>query len=167
MERAKAFRFLRITASAVCLLLCGLFVVLWVRSYFYGGDYLYWNIVKHRSVVIGSTHGWFVAYTELFRIDPSRGFRFGLVDEGSRGSFYLAIGWTDVVPLLSSFSYSPIRAAGFHALVISHWLLVLVTGTLAAVFGICRPYRLSFSLRTMFIATTLIAVLLGLIVLAK
>jgi hypothetical protein len=44
-----------------------------------------------------------------------------------------------------------------------YWLLVILTGTFAAAIGNRRPYRLNFSLRTLLIATTLIAVVLGLV----
>jgi hypothetical protein len=49
-------------------------------------------------------------------------------------------------------------------ILLPHWLTVLVTGAFAAAFGIRRPFR--FGLRTMLIATTFVAMLLGLIAVA-
>ena len=46
-----------------------------------------------------------------------------------------------------------------------HWLPILVTGAFAAVLGVRKPYR--FSLRTLLLATTLVAVVLGLVVAMK
>src|SRR5687768_8626670 len=42
-----------------------------------------------------------------------------------------------------------------------HWFPILISGMLAAGHGLRRPYR--FSLRTLLIATTVIAVVLGLV----
>jgi hypothetical protein len=47
----------------------------------------------------------------------------------------------------------------FH---LPYWLLVLMSGVPAIALGVRRPYRLNFSLRTMLIATALVAVVLGL-----
>jgi hypothetical protein len=151
-------RYLRIAFSATCLIACVLLIVLWVRSYS-SEDYLYWNIVGHRTVLVGSTHGRLVAYTALFESKP--GARFRLLD---KVGIALATRWTEVERLLSCDSYSPILAANYRALVVSHWIMVLVTGTLAAMLGLRRPYRLRFSLRTLLIAMTLVAVVLGLAV---
>jgi hypothetical protein len=57
----------------------------------------------------------------------------------------------------------PMVGTDYYHLVTSHWLAVLV-GTVGAVFGIRRPYEIRFSLRTLLIAMTAIAVVLGLVV---
>jgi hypothetical protein len=51
-------------------------------------------------------------------------------------------------------------------LFLPHWLLVLLTGASSVFVGMRRPYRFNFSLRTLLIATTLVAVILGLVVYA-
>jgi hypothetical protein len=60
-------KYLRIAVTVLSLTACVLLIALWVRSY-YGGDYLYWNFAYHRSVLVGSTHGRLVIYTDAFRI---------------------------------------------------------------------------------------------------
>ncbi len=62
------------------------------------------------------------------------------------------------VPPTLKFKRTPVNSI----LYMRFWIPVLATGLLAAVLGIRRPYR--FSLRTLLIAMTLIAVLLGLVV---
>jgi hypothetical protein len=44
------------------------------------------------------------------------------------------------------------------------WCPALVAGIAAASLGVRRSYQISFSLRTLLIATTLIAIVLGLVV---
>jgi hypothetical protein len=50
-----------------------------------------------------------------------------------------------------------------HHIVFSHWLVTLIVVMVGAL-GIRRPGQVRFSLRTLLIATTLVAVVLGLIV---
>jgi hypothetical protein len=56
-----------------------------------------------------------------------------------------------------------VRSFGNWEVTVQHWLVILVMGVVAVVPWI-RQLRLRFSLRTMLIATTLVAVVLGLIV---
>ena len=153
------FRKLRIAFSATCGIACVLLIVLWVRSYRWA-DCMYWNIVGHRSALVASTHGRLVAYTDLFEIDPWKA-RFRLLARDE-------IGMSVVYPLASgipSRSLGGMPGANSHYVVFSHWLIVVVTGT-AGIFGIRRHYQFRFSLRTLLIATTLVAVVLGIIVYA-
>jgi hypothetical protein len=56
--------------------------------------------------------------------------------------------------------FAVVRATPFGFFVIvPHWFLVLLTGALAALPWIKRPYRFSF--RTLLIAMTVLAVFLG------
>jgi hypothetical protein len=44
---------------------------------------------------------------------------------------------------------------------VPHWFVIVLAGALAAVFGIRRPHRLRFSLRTLLVAVTAVALMLG------
>ena len=147
-------RKLRIAFSVVCGTVCLLLIVLWVRSYS-EGDYFYWNFFRVRSVVIGSTQGRVMGHSDRFTIGrPGVGSRF--IDNDN---FYIAF----AAPLfgkqpLNIQSRSPIICA-FRTVGVSHWLLVAISASLAVL-----PWlRWRFSLRTLLIATTLVAVVLGLV----
>ena len=60
---------------------------------------------------------------------------------------------------VSSFAFETYKGSGFH-LIVPHWFLVLTTGAIAGL----PLVRWRFSLRTLLIATTLVAMVLGLIV---
>jgi hypothetical protein len=160
MDRPRLLRMLRISFSAGCGIVCLLLVVLWVRSYAQG-DYLYWNFFRVRSVVIGSTHGRVMGYSDRFTIGRPGVGRFRFLD---RDSFFFAFG-----PPFSgkqSINYpsrSPI-IYGFRTFGVSHWLLVLISATLAVVPWLKRSWR--FSLRTLLIITTFAALLLRAVVFA-
>src|SRR5262245_33385774 len=121
MDCPNLIRGLRIAWSVCWGILCVLLVVLWVRSY-NQGNYLYWNIVHHRSVIIGSTNGRLLLHTQLFEIGPNNPHRLRQI---SRDSFYMAIRWIGI-------GESPIRliSSGFQ-LDFPFWLLVLTSGSCA------------------------------------
>jgi hypothetical protein len=149
------FRKLRIAWLVMWGVATVLLIVLWMRSYRHE-DYFYWHIAPSRTLLIGSTRGRLGGDMAHFEVARSR-FRFL---EKWEVDMVLELGWTEVAPLLDSNSYSPILAANSRTLVISHWLLALIMGMLAS-----APWlRCRFSLRTLLIVTTLVAVLLGLIV---
>lgn len=157
-EKSRERRWLRVAWTVFFGVLTVALCVLWVRSW-YGGEYVYWNIFKHRSVIVGSRSGGMVAYTDHFTIGL-KPYRFRVIDAGD---FYLLTRWGPVEPLMSTTRRIPIRAVGLKAFFSPHWFLVLSTATLTAACGIRRPHRIHFSLRTMLIATTLIAAVLGIL----
>jgi hypothetical protein len=162
-------RYLRIAFSAACGIVCMLLIVLWARSYVYS-DSLAGPVSGTKSLMVASLAG-----AVQFRLDDRKW--------SNAGSFH----WrkttesvTDLNEALEAFHRLRAKLGSTQAftrinnstrigwdgdtLFLPCWLLVLVTGTLAAAVGMQRPYRFCFTLRTLLVATTLIAITLGLIV---
>ena len=150
-------RFRKLRIASICWgLACLLLIVLWVRSYLWD-ESLYWNIVGDRSVIFASARGRLAAFVGLFELSP--GPRLRLV-EGDVSFVH-----TDVYPLVNTYRAFDILgpdALGCigRALVVPHWITVLITAGLA-ILGVKGPYQLRYNIRTLLIATTLIAVVLG------
>jgi hypothetical protein len=154
------YRKLRIAWSVVWGLACVLLIVLWVRSYWWC------DIVSHRPSI-----------TIAFRL---------LSDEGQVSFFDCSeslpwlgepppIGWSTEKKWYAGYGSdvsdnSPLKKVfrgfarnGTYGKQVPDWFLVVVVAGLGAAPWLSRwPWR--FSLRTLLIATTLIAVVLGLIV---
>jgi hypothetical protein len=154
----KTFRYLRITVSVLSLTTCVLLVALWVRSYrareefrgFLGKHVL--SIPSARGELGIGLWGW-----------QSNSFGWTLrSDSDSEDTKSL---WPPAKgrPPLSSLGIHWFRslAPDMTLLIIPYWLLVLSTATIAAATWVW--YSRQFRLRTMFIAWTLVAALLGLI----
>ena len=138
------FRKLRIALSATCLIACALLIVLWVRSYWWG------DVLQFRSFPedfgIGSVHGVIGADGNInpLKYISSPGWKlwsYPTFKEMTRSPFL--------------YKYAP--AVGFE-LNLPHWLPSLIFGMLATL-----PWIRRFSLRALLVATTLIAMVLGLI----
>ena len=139
------YRKLRIAWSVVWGVAAVLLIVLWVRSYWYG------DVLQFRSFPedfgIGSVHGVIGADGN---INPLK--------------YILSSGWKlwsyptfeEMTP--PPFLYECPSLGGFE-LNLPHWFLSLIFGTMAAL-----PWIRRFSLRSLLIATTLLAIVLGLIV---
>ncbi len=145
------YRKLRIAWSVVCGMLCLLLILLWVRSY-WRFDYL--CRLNRTPVYIGiESDTGLIALTWIdLRLRP-------------RATQNLAPGWTHSVlrPAVADNTRRRFQLAsmsGFLQVVFPHWLLVIPTAAAATSPWLPR----SFSLRTLLIATTLVAVVLGLIV---
>ncbi len=152
----RVLRYVRIVFSATCLIACVLLIVLWVRSY-WRNDVC--SIGVHSSQELGfdsiwgelglltmpktlGTNGWHVA---SYPIEPDT--TFPILKE-------------DMTPIDSTFGFRFIASANMSAAFIPYWFLTLLSAILATAPWLPRR----FSLRTLLIATTLIAVVLGLIV---
>jgi hypothetical protein len=149
-------RYLRIAVSVVSLVACVLLIGLWVRSYYFQ-DSCYGNIPGTDFISAGSQLGYLFA---IFNDEPSRDWSFGetpLPNEIWRKIYrdnpptqppnWLGLG--------VSYQNPP-----YVTLCVPYWLLVLLSTLLTS-----TPWlRWRFSLRTLLIATTLIAVVLGVIV---
>ena len=138
------FRKLRIAFSATCLIACVLLILLWVRSYRVV-DVVHWTISTSFSV--SSSPGVMGASTSRANVDRLP-----------------KLAWVTITPmpgLMRSWYYKSDRD-GIRVL-FPHRLLIAVFATLAAAPWI-RQLNWCFSLRTLLIATTLVAVVLGLIV---
>jgi len=134
---------MRIAFSATCGIVAVLLCVLWVRSYWFvdGG--------------MGTVGGWFTASSS------ERGYCYiggGEEDEFHEWKYYVAS-----VPQTSPHRKLTFRIASDGAeIFVPHILLVSLLGALAISPWLHLPRQ--FSLRTLLIATTLVAVVLGLIV---
>ena len=141
------FRYLRVSWSVACGLLCILLIALWVRGY-WKWDYCRMQIPGPFDVGVGSEVGIFAAgwTTELRRTvwewDPHFGNapRYDLPKQGYLG-----------------FSYKKFPAQGTVTATAPCWFVVLLTSAIATAPWL--PYR--FSLRTLLIAVTFLAVALG------
>ena len=132
------FRKLRIAWSVGCGIACLLLIALWVRSY-WKSDYIWTS-----HVGVGSATG--VAQLSV-RSTPTN---------------YLGHQWTTLparkdIFISPRFAFRP--ASNLSYINAPYWFLILILSTLATV-----PWIRRFSLRTLLIATTLVAVGLGLIV---
>ena len=142
------FRKLRIAFSATCLIACVLLIVLWVRSYPPNGDQS-----SVRGIFCYSSQGTIITLKP--NISWAANPDYSVNDLGNDMNLVVTIEPHD----------SPI---GFYAawpsasewvVQVPHWFLVLIFAALAAAPWIRWSKR--FTLRTLLIATTLIAVVLG------
>lgn len=170
MERLRLVRRLRTPAAALCLIVCTFLIAFWVRSYrqvdnlmvrvsdtrvlgFSSG--LGQLTVEFRSVNWQHTGKWhFITQPAA----PIRAFWANAATPSASASPAYSLNVGKIVRPTLKFGRYPDTSILF----MRHWIPVLATGVLAAVLGIRRPYR--FSLRTLLIATTVIALVLGLVV---
>jgi hypothetical protein len=137
--------YFRIGWTVFCGTACVLLIALWVRSY--------WHVdsIETKFGLIGSIQGSFIS-TSLFRLSPTETHEWEFdrlgddvqFPESTYLGFYFAgdtLGWIALVP---------------------QWFVTVVAVTLAVAPWLRWSKR--FSLRTLLIATTLVAVVLGLIV---
>jgi hypothetical protein len=141
MNRPRLLKILKIALSAVCGIACVLLISLWVRSY-------WWQ----ESV---SCDG----QARLINIETNFGLvRVGVTAEPS------PFGDNDGTWSFDRFRAAPENVRSFDwngvYLTLPYWFILALTASLAAIPWI----RWRFSLRTLLIATTLVAVVLGLIV---
>ena len=143
------FRKLRIAFSATCLIACVLLIALWVRSYWVA------DVASGRIGTIWSMHGCFQCC--LWLHNPSLPAAISSVSLDD-----LQIDITAAFDLLSfDLQYD---SAGI-LVKLPHWTLALMTAVCGAAPWI-RQLKWRFSLRTLLIATTLVAVVLTLIMVA-
>jgi hypothetical protein len=143
-------RKLRIAVTALCLTVCALLVALWVRSY--------WrlHILEKRTgfaaIQISSVIGR-IAIAHLDRAQFATSYLSYVAGD--------AADWRKGGVL--GFAYYD--DGSITAFIAPHWLLALLFAALAVIPWISRSWR--FSLRTLLIATTLVAVGLGIIVVSS
>ena len=136
------FRKLRITWSVLCGIACVLLIAFWVRSYA-TGDFIVIDAAINKYLIVESQKG-------IIEVYPSR---------KPEGGLWLVIPGEEFPEQTFHgfhFDCGPIGARGS----LPHWSLILLAAALAT-----APWiRWTFSLRTLLVATTLIAVALGLVV---
>jgi hypothetical protein len=149
MKCCGVVRLLRLAALLFFSLACALIATLWVRSY-RAEDRASGNYSTSTGVRVYSSRGWVVCSKNTSQKYPWS------LDLGS--GFWLEPGDGR---LNFSIPAEFFRGAAFASVSIPHWFLVLASIGLVATSWPRKSYR--FSLRSLFIATTLIAILLGLV----
>jgi hypothetical protein len=152
MNRSRLIRQIRIAASVMCLTVCALFVVLWVRSYTWY-DWLVGPLPRSYVIQASTQPG----SLELMVSGPA--FRVKLWELSSYPIQQGDDRWMIANGQSLGFRWALIQ--GRLRATTPFWFPVVLAGTLAAVLGI-RTYQ--FSLRSLLFAMTLVAVILGLIV---
>jgi hypothetical protein len=163
------YRKLRITFSAVCGVFCLLLLAFWVRSYVHS-DTLSGPISDKRYLLIGSLAG-----AVQFRLDDRKwsdpsSFHWKLTTQSVADLNESLNDLHELDAKLGAAEQPPTRInmtmkfGWMHdTLFMPYWSLLLLTAALPVAVAIKRPYRWRFSLRTLLIATTVVAVGLGLI----
>jgi hypothetical protein len=144
------FRKVRIAFSVVCGIACLLLIVLWVRS-FWWIEIIWAPLSDEYSIAAGSFPG-----ICGVGFPPAIG-TWGI--ERSPGEDWWANRTDQYTSRWGALIVEP------RSLLVPYWLLVLVSAFLSATPWIGWTHR--FSIRTLFIATTLLSLLLGLMVLAS
>ena len=159
MDRPHLVRFLQITVSVVFGLLCFVFTELWMRSYRW--ETILQGVIGTERVQIGTALGVMEVYISLNVQSPnfpSRPFSPNLQSPNIPNT-----SWSRQSLSVPSFRTQRIvwklhrlKPNGIN-IAVPHWFLVLISALLAV-----APWaRRRFSLQTLLIATTLVAVLLG------
>jgi hypothetical protein len=143
-------RYARYAVAVVFALLAVGFVALWVRSYYWPDGYAS-TLLNSRGLGALSSQG--VLFLSLTKGDGEFGTAWAIseAESESRRS-------------VTGFRFYRKATSTYHDAVASlpHWFLVASSLALAALFAIKRTWR--FSLRTILVATTLLAAILGLAV---
>ncbi len=153
MSRKQAIRKIRITASVALGVLCVLLIGLYVRSHYYL-DSLRFSLNGKNSVHIQTASGRVALFT-LPHVHPTRISHVPTSNHPRIDPFYKPITGG---PSATEF-WSPARRV---SPILSYWLVILPIATLS----IAPWIRRQFSLRTLLIAITLVAVILGAVVIA-
>jgi hypothetical protein len=158
------FRKLRIAWSLGWGVMAVLLIVLWVRSYWWYDSFAYFP--TSRSYGVGSIQGELVFAATNFGPGLSS-IKLGPQPQWSAHSEYITP--TTGFPLMRDGRPVP-RTMGFGWFPAVNWLYVFVPHSFPIVIVVAivpapwAPWQNRFSLRTLLIATTLVAVVLGLIV---
>ena len=138
-------KYLRIAVTALSLTACVLLIVLWVRSYWVRDTV--WQ-TSENNVVVGLTSNAGMIYFEYFRLYP--------------GPNAIGLQYSTGPPMQHR-KAEVVR--GYTLLRLPYWVVLIVMAGFAVIPWLNLTKR--FSVRTLLIATTLIAVALGIIVAAR
>jgi hypothetical protein len=143
-------KYVRIAVTALCLMACVLLMVLWARSY--RAEDRAQGRISSVGIRLYSSRGWLVLFKNStpgagpYDWDISLGSDYWLTPPDSRLQYALPLSF-----------FGPSATSNIS---LPHWVLALVSTAGAAASWLC-PWQLRFSVRTLLIATTLVAVLLG------
>jgi hypothetical protein len=149
-------KYLRIAVTALSLTACVLLIALWVRSY-YRNDVLFGPDFTSGISGLGSVQGGVSFFKSSRRPLPGEQWRIRSDVIGEDGPDDQ---WTLWPEYEIGYGFGALKRPAFTVLVIPHWFLVLLFAFIAVLPWL--PSR--FTTRTILIATTVIALLLGLIV---
>ena len=144
-------------ASIVCLVLCVALTGMWVRSY-WRDDGLTLGVTDKCGFIAGSMHG----IVTLYYVSD-------IGEEANLSKWYVGsylpgeAFWLPHEEVKSAVAGFRVLSYPNHGIVLAmpHWFLVLLTGTLSAILWTKQQWR--FTLRSLFIVTTFLAVVLGMI----
>ena len=161
MNRPRILRLLRIGWSAGCVVACLLLIALWVRSYWWA-DAIWFVPVQSDAFRIMSDEG---GLTFLTMKEPSLA---DLGDPPPLGLSHREYWYEGYARATANASFLQKPFRGFYdygrsSLQMPYWMAVILTAATGMAVWIPQ-WRWRFSLRTLLIATTLVAVVLGLIV---
>ena len=157
MSRPRIVRLLRIAFSAVCGILCLVLIALWGRSY-YCADLLESKITDTSGIGAFSLRGGFACWVGRMPVEHKSA-KVGF------GMYYYRVRIKDWLPCVGlEFMHNSPAPTGLARFGVTapYWLALLTTCTITALRWL--PWCNRFSLRTLLIATTLVAVVLGLAV---
>ncbi len=156
MFRIRFLRVLQFFVSAVCLIVCSVLIVLWVRSYSWQ-EGLVWGITDKRGFVAGSMNGVLTVHSIEIIGDSCQLAKWFVDSYPISKAFWLQqnLGESTIFGFHLSLSSS-----GLRFIAIPHWFPVLLTAISISFSWI----KWRFSLRSMFIATALFSVALGILV---
>ena len=157
-------KYLRIAVTALSLTACLLLIALWVRSYTWV-DMATGPRLGSRIVAVGSTPGvfcftsfsapsWWMSPWDKRSFDAVNWWRIMLAD----GTPSLMWGKAYTSRMWGKFEYD----SATWTIYFPYWFGVLISATVATITSI--PWSRRFSLRTLLIATTLVALALGIVV---
>jgi hypothetical protein len=153
------YRKLRIAWSVGWGIACVLLIVLWVRSYSCLDSFRYWTGISNTAAVDSKDDRIY------FSMSPTGGANL----EPYIGKRKRSEGETEILNTIIASEnrfgfgrYIDLTLVNTATFIFPHWFAVAVSGALAT--SVWVPWSRRFSLRTLLIATTLVAVVLGLIV---
>jgi hypothetical protein len=158
----KYLHYLRIAFSATCLIACVLLIALWVRSYWTEESLNHFNFPEGRIHRIVSTYGTLRLHyaTNTLLVAPGRISQWRATSQW-HDNRKLTAEKTEIIRKSNSqqFRWTNRRPSSLTVKA-PYWLVTL----LIAASGVAPWIRWRFSLRALLIATTLVAMVLGLIV---
>jgi hypothetical protein len=150
-------------ASIVCLVACVVLVGMWVRSYQTLDDELHGLLPHDEGFLVYSTQGELVLYKGPVDSNgsPITNHWPWVVIGGPSGSWFDFENTSQLQTVSNQFGFGSSFSWAGSCLHLPYWLLVLTSGSMAMAFQLRWPPR--FTLRDLFIATTFLAGVLGMI----